>query len=382
MRLNNKSWTKLHLSRVVIILLVAITFTFTFDQEAISTTATSSETQSAPRKTLFQCADGRLGLHIVHTRFLIGQANINPVFAASRLLFLRSFLIPNLNAQTSQKFILYVSHDPNLTPAVLGALTATLEHSNQPTILGTETNTTNPSFDMPTIIQQTLQWDLHANDVSIIITSRIDIDDLAHVKSVAAVQDVACSMPPLSSYKEGLSVKLVYMDRGMLWYPSMEHPYGQTCEWINAFKSHLAIMQSMILVAPKLDTSKKKNKKKHLLHWCSLNVYSYPHYKPQEVEQLLNAKECGKMAFHAKRDVVRWRPPGGKIGCLYSKSASSWSYGKLKHKGTVCQPADAARLGKLFAGSKQRLAAVNALFIGLERDAVKLLANSTTQHLE
>lgn len=360
--------------RLLIAFLAAISIIFILTFENRLAPTNTPEAVETSQNVLFQCPDGRLGLHLVHTRFLIGQARASPVFTASRLAFLRSFLIPNLNAQTSQNFILYVAYDPAISPAILEALRATVEHANQKTILSPEANTTNPSFNMPIIMKHISQWDTRVLDVSITITSRIDLDDLAHTKVVAVVQSTACSAP-FPGIKRGLSVKLLYIDRGMLWYPSTEHPYGQTCEWKNAFKSHLAIMQSMILVA----SPGKKGRK--LLQTCSINVYSYPHYKPQEIEQL-KTQGCGKVEFNATRDVIRWRPPGGKIGCLYSKTASSWSYGKLQHKGIVCQGADPERLERLFAGSRQRLAAVNALFIGLEKEAVELVANSTKQHLE
>jgi hypothetical protein len=354
---------------------------------------TSSTAQN--NNVLFTCPDGRLGLHIVHTRFLIGQAKSNAVFVASRLLLLRSFLIPNLNAQTTQSFVTYVAHDPDLSPAIVDALHATLAATKQRVLVATETNTTMPTLNMPNIFKSISKWDPRiTSSVSLLITSRIDLDDLAHTNAAAAVQAASCETPPPK--KRGVAIKLAYMNKGMLWYPSAQDPYGQTCEWTNYFKSHLAIMQSMALAASPGKSGRS------MLKSCNLNVYSYPHYKPQEIEQL-KPHGCGKIQFNATTDVFRWKPEknditngGGRgdnstgsditnekgIGCLYSKTASSWSFGKLHHKGIVCTPADPERLEKLFAASRQRVAAVNALFAGLEKEAPKLVINSTKEHLE
>ncbi len=168
-------------------------------------------------------------------------------------------------------------------------------------------------------------------------------------------------------------------------------------------------MQSMILAASPGKSGRS------LLKSCKLNVYSYPHYKPEVIEELKNSKGCGKVQFNVTADVVRWKPEkfsssrdldggggGGNlggdlsgsidshsgftnekgIGCLYSKTASSWSFGKLQHKGIVCSPADPERLEKLFATPRQQVATVNALFAGLEKEAPKLVMNSTKEHLE
>jgi hypothetical protein len=339
---------------------------------------------------LFTCPDGRLGLHIVHTRFLIGQSKATSVFVASRLFLLRSFLIPNLNAQTSQSFILYASHDPGLNPATVEALHSTLDAASQKVLIATETNTTMPTLKMPTIFQSISKWDPRiTSHVSMLITSRIDLDDLVHVEAAAAVQATACKTPP--PRKKEVAIKLAYMNKGMLWYPSAQDPYGQTCEWTNYFKSHLAILQSMTLAV----TTGKKGR--FLLKSCRLNVYSYPHYKPEHIEELKNTKGCGKIQYNATTDIFRWKPPkfpvsGNNksdyyanekgIGCLYSKTASSWSFGKLQHKGIECTPADPERLERLFAAPRHRVAAVNALFAGLESEAPKLVVNSTKEHLE
>jgi len=353
---------------------------------------TSEAAQS--NNVLFTCPDGRLGLHIVHTRFLIGQSKANPVFVASRLFLLRSFLIPNLNAQTSQSFILYASHDPRLRPATVEALHSTLGAATQKVLFATETNTTMPTLKMPTIFKSISKWDPRINShVSLLITSRIDLDDLVHVEAAAAVQATACETSP--PRKKEVAIKLAYMNKGMLWYPSAHDTYGKTCEWTNYFKSHLAILQSMILAV----ASGKSGRS--LLKSCKLNVYSYPHYKPGHIEELKYTKVCGKVQFNATTDVFRWKPQrktvssdGGTgdtqgdynnekgIGCLYSKTASSWSFGKLQHKGIKCTPADPERLERLFAAPRQRVAAVNSLFAGLETEAPKLIVNSTKEHLE
>lgn len=333
---------------------------------------------AAARDVLFTCPDGRVGLHVVHTRFLIGQARPQrPVLFASRLYLLRSFLVPNLNAQTSQRFLVYAAHDPRLSAPVLQAMGAALAGLTAPALSGPETDTVNPTFSWRAIFDKVKAWDSRAAEAAILITSRVDLDDLAHVSAAAAVQAAACAAAPPAA--AGLAARMVYMDKGMLWYPSAaaDQPYGRTCEWKNAFRSHLAIMQSLALVAS------RDPKGRALLSSCTLSVYSYPHYKPAALEGL-RPRGCGRrLAFSAAEDVVRWRPPGKDvIGCLYSKTASSWSYGKLQHKGLACKAAEAGRLGRLFGATPQRLAAVNAIFAGLEEEAVRLVSNSTKQHLE
>jgi hypothetical protein len=253
-----------------------------------------------------------------------------------------------------------------------------------------------PTLDTPSIFKSISKWDSRiSSSVSILLTSRIDLDDLVHVGAAAAVQAAACAT--VAPKKKGIAVKLAYMNKGMLWYPSAQDPYGQTCEWTNYFKSHLAIMQSMALIASPGKSGRS------LLKSCKLNVYSYPHYKPELIEQL-KSHGCGKIQFSATTDVFRWKPAkistdgagAGSdlknsssdlnnekgIGCLYSKTASSWSYGKLQHKGIECSPADPERLENLFSVSRQHVATVNALFAGLEKEAPKLVVNSTKEHLE
>ena len=412
-----------HAARRLFILLGALVILDVLSLHGNSNNSSASISSSPPSPTappppLFTCPDGRIGLHIIHTRFLISQAHkSSAVFQASRLFLLRSFLLPNLVAQTSRSFILYVSHDPELKPPTAMALEHTLSRSHLAHILrGPETNTTNPNIPIADIYDyiaklsssslssipftkgrwsSTTATNLDTKKISLVITSRIDVDDLAHVEAVEAVQSVACQP---SSSSSSLSIKLVYMDKGMLWYPSPTEPYGLTCEWKNAFRSHLAIMQSMVMVAQG-GPGRRRQKMRNLLRTCTLNVYSYPHYKPQEIEGNMHAyKGCGAhgVLFSAGEDVVRWRPlfPRSNdtigatatstdvIGCLYTKTASSWSWGKLQHKGTECRPADPDRLARLFAGTRQRFASVNALFAGLEEDAPSLVVNSTKQHLE
>jgi hypothetical protein len=315
----------------------------------------------------FTCPDGRRGLHVIHARFLVNQTSANRVFVASRLQLMRAFFVASLNAQTSQRFVVSVAHGHGLDAATLQALRDTLGLLHAPTLTKAEHNLVRfRSLTLGAVAAQlAARGGAAAQGVELFVTSRMDVDDAAHVGAVEGVQAHACA----GGQGAEEAVRLVYMHEGALWFPSTEAPHGQACRWTNGFVSHLAILQSMVLSGAAL------------LRTCPLNVYSYPHYKPQALEKM-RVEGCA-FAFNARRNVHRWRPAGGgdALAALYTKTLTGWSYGKLQHKGVQCSPAAPEELAARFGVSAAALSLANLAFAGLEAHA-ELFANSSAHQLE
>lgn len=202
-------------------------------------TYASPPTKNAP-EILFKCPDGRMGLHIVHTRFLVSQAKANLLFQASRLQLLNTFLIPCLRAQTNKQFVIYVSYDSELSPPLLTAMHAALNATGIYVLASPERHTA-MGMNYSQIISKLRGVDPRIENVELYITSRLDVDDAAHVRSVEAVQNFACSGGASISGGGGSignknnkmgeppPLRVAYIQGGQLWFPSKNssRPYGE-----------------------------------------------------------------------------------------------------------------------------------------------------------
>lgn len=217
---------------------------------------------------LFTCPDGRIGLHLVHTRFLVGQASATPLFVASRLALMRTFLVPSLTAQSTKNFVFYSSYDPELNPSAaqafqdaVSSITAAHKIALKERLPADSKwaggNWANLNFSAAT--DHLLDIEPRVKDVDIFITSRIDSDDAAHYDTVAAFQQYACSGTDLGTDgrssrggKQPPSVRLAYPQNGQLWFPSMEDHYGTAGIWKTGKKVDdlyrvMSIMPTMVL---------------------------------------------------------------------------------------------------------------------------------------
>jgi hypothetical protein len=339
---------------------------------------------------IFTCPDGRTGLHIVHTRYLINQANTGLLFTASRLYLSETFMVPSLSSQTSMDYVLYASYDPKLNKAALQAFKDTLNIVPVHSVLNPETSTNEMALGFNKLAEKLEDIDPRVRDVDFFVTSRLDVDDAAHVGAVEAIQEYACS--PSSSSSSSVTkrakdinakeaehsqivnispVRVMYILNGTLWFPNRD-PLGALRVPRPDFKIYrnLAVMQSMILSGS------------DFISKCKIDVYSYPHYKPQALEEL-KFPNCPTFNFDVNKDVERWLPPPGQFGWLYSKTTSSWTSGQLDHKkSSLVTKMDADALEKSFALSKGQLAVANLMFVGFAREAAGLLEGNSDLQLE
>ena len=350
--------------------------------------STLSPTSSQPQKgsLIFTCPDGRTGLHVVHTRYLISQAHAGLLFTASRLHLMETFMVPSLSSQTSKDYVIYASYDPKLGKAALQAFNDTLNLVPVHSVLSPETSTNEMALGFNELADKLAKVDPRVRSVDLFVTSRLDVDDAAHVGAVEAIQEYACS-PPLSSSTSTdasnnkntvtsqnmgvCNVRVMYILNGTLWFPNRD-PLGALRVPRPDFKiyKNLAVMQSMILSGS------------DFISKCKMDVYSYPHYKPQALEEL-KFPNCPDFSFNVDKDVERWAPPSGEYGWLYSKTTSSWTAGQLDHKkSSLIANMDANALEKSFAVSKGQLAVANLMFAGFAREAAGLLEGNSDLQLE
>jgi hypothetical protein len=327
---------------------------------------------------IFTCPDGRIGLHLVHTRFLIGQSSATPLFIASRLALLRTFLVPSLNAQASQNFVFYASYDPKLSDAASQAFTYTLDSLKAAHVIASKQDVPengNWTLNFSSIAAKLHSIDPQVEGVDLFITSRIDADDAAHFDAISSIQNYACSGGAhADSASRRDAVRLAYLQKGELWFPSGKDEYGTAGVWktgkgVDDLYRVLAIMQSMILSG------------KNFVQKCSgkLDVYGLRHYQPEDLETV-KIDGC-KFKFSARKDVLYWNPPDGHIGNLYVRTASSWTrdkgdlqYGK--------RPVHVEDLEKSFGISPAVLAATNLLFAGFQKEAPELVSANGAVEIE
>jgi hypothetical protein len=346
-----------------------------------STATTSNGNQASSRPSIiFTCPDGRNGIHIVHTRFLIGQSSATPLFIASRLALLRTFLLPSLNAQTSQNFAFYASYDPKLSEAASQAFTDMLNGLNAAHVVALKQGIPEDgnwgALNFSSIATELHSIDPRVKGVDLFITSRIDADDAAHFDAISSIQQYACSGGANSdqSASKRDAVRLAYLQKGELWFPSGKDEHGTAGVWktgknVDDLYRVLAIMQSMVLSGKKF------------VRACSgkLNVYSMRHYQPEDLETL-KIDACA-FKFSARKNVLYWNPPEGHIGNLYVRTASSWTRdkGDLQYSK---RPANVENLEKSFGISPASLAATNLLFAGFQKEAPELLAAKGAVEIE
>jgi hypothetical protein len=299
-------------------------------------------------------------------------------------------MVPSLSSQTSKDYVLYASYDSKLSKASLQAFKDTLDVVPVHSVVNAETSTNEMALGFNELAAKLEGIDPRVRDVDLFVTSRLDVDDAAHVGAVQAIQKYACSPSPSSSSsttsssatgdkKDGnnnvvskiSNVRVMYILNGTLWFPTRD-PLGALRVPRPDFKiyKNLAVMQSMILSGSEFISK------------CKMDVYSYPHYKPQALEEL-KFPTCPKFTFDANKDVERWAPPQGQFGWLYSKTTSSWTAGQLDHKkSSLVTKMDAQALEKSFAVSKGQLAVANLMFAGFAREAAGLLEGNSDLQLE
>lgn len=210
----------------------------------IATTASTTNTKACAKPDiLFTCPDGRRGLHIVHTRFLVSQSKANLLFQATRLQLMNTFLIPSLQSQSKKQFVLYASYDPGLSTNVVSAMEAALKLTDAHVFINPETHTA-MALNYSQIAWKLKEFDSKVDKIDIYITSRLDIDDTTHIGSVEAIQNFACSGREIVAKKEnsgkdrGLGkpvfqepppIRVAYIQGGQLWFPSKKssRPYGE-----------------------------------------------------------------------------------------------------------------------------------------------------------
>ena len=328
---------------------------------------------------IFTCPDGRSGLHIVHTRFLIGQASATPLFVASRLALLRTFLVPSLNAQTSQNFVFYASYDPKLGDAASQAFTDTLEGLHAAHVIALKQGVPDDgswgALNFSSVATKLRAIDPRVQDVDLFITSRIDADDAAHFDAISSIQQYACSGGVNADTATGRdAVRIAYLQKGQLWFPSGKDEYGTAGIWktdkdVDDLYRVLAIMQSMVLSGRKF------------VGRCSgkLNVYGMRHYQPEDLEKV-KIEGC-KFRFSARKNVLYWNPPEGDLGNLYVRTLSSWTRdkGDLRYHQRATHIED---LERSFGVSPAALAATNLLFAGFQKEAPELLSAKGAVEIE
>jgi hypothetical protein len=309
----------------------------------------------------------------------MGQSSATPLFIASRLALLRTFLVPSLNAQTSQNFAFYASYDPNLSNAASQAFTDTLHGLNAAHVVALKQGVPEDgnwgALNFSSIATKLHSIDPRVKDIDLFITSRIDADDAAHYDAISSIQQYACSGGANADAAHGRErVRLAYLQKGELWFPSVKHEYGTAGIWktgkgIDDLYRVLAIMQSMVLSGKKF------------VHTCcgKLNVYGMRHYQPEDLETI-KLDGC-TFRFSARNNVLYWNPPEGHIGNLYVRTLSSWTHDKEdlqygKH------PASMENLEKSFGIRSAALAATNLLFAGFEKESLELLAANGSVEIE
>jgi hypothetical protein len=376
---------------------------------ATAATATiSSATRAIPERLcakpdiLFTCPDGRRGLHIVHTRFLVSQAKANLLFQSTRLQLLNTFFIPSLRAQNSKKFVLYASYDPDLSKNVVSTMEAALKLTEVHVLINPERHTS-MALNYSQIATRLKEYEAKVDQIDIYITSRLDIDDTTHVGSVEAIQKFACSgrEPTIVSSKDGEArgnddekpivyrepppIRVAYIQGGQLWFPSKKssRPYGEVGIWktwkervYDDIYKFLAIMQSMIITD-----------RNFILNCQSLTVYGYPHYRPEALANI-SGTVLGCPTFEFKPDIKRtnkymllWDPPAGDLGNLYVRTASSWSHDQIDLHYSL-ESTNVTVLERSFGIVPAELAAANLLFSGFEQRTASLLLNNSDIPIE
>jgi Putative rhamnosyl transferase len=315
----------------------------------------------------FTCPDGRKGLHIVHTRFLLGQAkSVNSTFIASRLLLLTTFFAPSLNAQSSKSFIVVASVDNRLPPAAIQGLRSELQKLKMPVLIHQEGWKAIGRQSHENMLSRSAMLQLlheggilpNRSNFDFYITSRMDADDAAHVEGIASVQRLACASPDDKNYR----LSVAYLRAGLLWEPSLNSGavHGAVAR-PDPEPRYLAILQSMI-------TGKG-------MEQCTMNVYSHQHMQPYTLsnQSMPNSPPNCPFVFRCSRNIHIWEPPKGQYGSLYVRTATSSTQDKNKTALEAWRPANLKILKESFGLDESSLVLTNMFLSGLQSEAINLL---------
>lgn len=318
---------------------------------------------------LFTCPDGRTGLHVIHTRFLLGQQKANTTFIASRLMLLSTFFTPSLNAQTTPTFLVVASYDSRLPSSAVEGLRSELNKLKVPVLLHGETFQTLGRSNNEVILS-------HANLVphllsagllppdhpplDVYITSRMDADDAVHVDSIASVQKIACASPVHKNF----ALQVAYMRAGLLWEPSShpQSPHGSVAR-PDPEPKYLAILQSMLVSGAAMAR-------------CPLDVYSHQHMQPYLLVNM-TSPDC-PFVFRCARNIHIIEPPREEWGSLYVRTTTSSTATKNKTGEEAWKPASVELLKTSFGLEASSVLLTNMMFSGLEEEAGEVLMSKNS----
>jgi hypothetical protein len=314
----------------------------------------------------FTCPDGRRGLHVVHTRFLVGQPHANATFVYARGTLMNTFFVSSLSAQTSRSFVVLASYDPGLSAAAKQVLALALARLPVPAVAeparaaGREANAAALVYGrVAGLLQRRGILGRGGAGHDLYLTSRLDLDDAVHRSAVGALQALACG----AGRDRGGAIHVAYVKPGLMWAP--QAPQAQHAEYgvttpVPGAVPFLAILQTMIKAAP--------------LVRCPLTVYSHPHTEPWRLKDMGGGPAC-RFSFDRAHHLHVWAPPAGELGSLYVRTATSSTRGKDKMGARHARAADAAALEASFGVAGGDLLMANLLFSGLQQgEAGHLLA--------
>ena len=147
-------------------------------------------------------------VHIVNTRFMQNQADF-PVLAEARILLFKTFCLPTMINQTSQKFLWLIKVDPNLERKVKLKLVELLRPYPNFYLIGSNTNFLSGDHSPPGAWRGGLEADevlsnniycgdlellrgaKAAEDTKIVLETRLDADDGLNIKFVEEIQKSA-----------------------------------------------------------------------------------------------------------------------------------------------------------------------------------------------
>lgn len=132
-------------------------------------------------------------------------------------------------------------------------------------------------------------------------------------------------------------------------------------------------MQSMILQG------------KALKNCPGLDVYSYPHYRPQFLPNV-TLPGCPTAEFkpnlkQSNQYMMLWNPPEGEIGYLYVRTASSWSHEQVDFYHRRQEP-NMTAFKRSFTITGASLSTANLMHGSLEMHAGGHLTKQTEQIIE
>lgn len=302
----------------------------------------SQPTKSKPRDTssvikgnapFFTCPDGRRGLHVLHIRLLIGVtvARGSPgSFVATRNFFFRDFTLPSLSRQTAQGWVMYVTHDvaqdQGIVQSVRDMLDAALTRGAKYVFFG-ERGWINKaplmlSYDriVDVLVEKGIATREELESVDLYVTTRIDADDAAHVRTIELTQAKACSFIGPSLKKRML---ILYPNPKRMWIPNENSTYGIFADINSKLPAgDVQVLEAGLAVKPVMQSMAVDKS----LFACEINCYAHRHYQPWEIAAKVNAT-C-QFSFKESRNWRDLQLPGGEIMALYSRSVGTSYYNR------------------------------------------------------